>query len=93
MFTDPILKELIKKYPAPKFEDRSNFLYEELIEAVVSQQLSTKAAATIFGRFKTLFWEKIPFPKTSPQHRQRQTASLWDILSKNFLYSSNRSCF
>jgi DNA-3-methyladenine glycosylase II len=61
MFTDPILNELIKKYPAPNFEDRSEFLFRELLEAIVSQQLSIKAADTIFGRFKKLFNEKL-FP-------------------------------
>jgi len=61
MFKDPILNELIKKYPAPTFEDRSNFLFRELIEAIVSQQLSIKAADTIFGRFKKLF-EGSDFP-------------------------------
>jgi len=55
MFTDPILQKLVKKYPAPKFEDRSDFLMRELIEHVVSQQLSVKAADTIFARFVSLF--------------------------------------
>lgn len=55
MFSDPILNSLIKKYPAPHFQDRSAYLYEDLIESIVSQQLSIKAADTIFGRFKGLF--------------------------------------
>jgi DNA-3-methyladenine glycosylase II len=55
MFHDPVLKELIKKYPAPQFEDRSEFLMRELIESVVSQQLSVKVADTIFARFVGLF--------------------------------------
>jgi DNA-3-methyladenine glycosylase II len=63
MFRDPVLQSLVKKYPVPKFEDRSKFLYQELIEAIVSQQLSTKAAATIFGRFKELFGKKFPTPQ------------------------------
>lgn len=63
MFNDKILNKLVKDYPAPKFEDRSTFLYEELVEAIVSQQLSVKAAATIFGRFKALFGKKFPTPK------------------------------
>lgn len=54
-FTDPILLKLIEKYPPPNFQDRSEFLYEDLIESIVSQQLSIKAADTIFGRFKNLF--------------------------------------
>lgn len=57
-FKDPIINKLVKKYPAPKFEDRSKFLYEDLIETIISQQLSGKAANTIFTRFKKLFGQK-----------------------------------
>lgn len=64
MFTDPILKKLVKKYPAPTFSDRSDFLFEDLVESIVSQQLSVKAANTIFTRFKKLFnIEIFPTPK------------------------------
>jgi len=55
MFTDPILNELVKKYPKPHFEDRSDFLMRELIESIISQQLSIKASDTIFARFVDLF--------------------------------------
>ncbi len=55
MFTDPILQQLVKKYPKPHFEDRSEFLMRELIESVISQQLSIKASDTIFARFVGLF--------------------------------------
>jgi DNA-3-methyladenine glycosylase II len=55
MFSDPILQKLIKEYPKPHFEDRSAFLMRELIEHVISQQLSVKAADTIFARFVGLF--------------------------------------
>ncbi len=62
MFSDPILKKLVKQYPAPNFVDKSEFLFEELIESVISQQLSVKASDTIFRRFNALFKSKI-FPK------------------------------
>jgi len=55
MFSDPILKKLVKKYPKPAFQDRSEFLFEDLIESIISQQLSVKASDTIFRRFKELF--------------------------------------
>lgn len=55
MFADPVLKKLVKKYPKPHFEDRSNYLMRELIESVISQQLSIKASDTIFARFVGLF--------------------------------------
>jgi len=55
MFKDPILQNLVKKYPKPHFEDRSDFLLRELLESVISQQLSIKASDTIFARFVGLF--------------------------------------
>lgn len=63
MFKDPVLKKLVKKYPPPNFVDKSEFLFEELIESIISQQLSMKAADTIFARFKNLFGKKFPTPK------------------------------
>ncbi|HSX10031.1 MAG TPA: DNA-3-methyladenine glycosylase [Candidatus Saccharimonadales bacterium] len=61
MFNDPILNKLIKEYPKPHFEDRSESLMRELIRSVISQQLSVKAARTIFARFIDLFPDTI-FP-------------------------------
>lgn len=55
IFSDPILQKLEKIYPAPQFRDRSAFLFENLLESIISQQLSVKAADTIYGRFKKLF--------------------------------------
>lgn len=63
MFTDPILNQLIDKYPAPNFTDKSNFLFENLIESIISQQLSIKASDTIFKRFKDLFLTNFPTPQ------------------------------
>jgi DNA-3-methyladenine glycosylase II len=54
-FEDPVMQQLVAKYPAPHFEDRSKFLFEDLLESIVSQQLSVKASNTIFERFKKLF--------------------------------------
>jgi DNA-3-methyladenine glycosylase II len=55
MFTDKILLDLVAKYPAPQWSDRSKYLFENLIETIISQQLSGKAAETIFNRFKSHF--------------------------------------
>jgi DNA-3-methyladenine glycosylase II len=55
MFTEPIMKKLSKQYPAPKFEDHSADLMQYMIKSVVSQQLSVKAADTIYKRFIALF--------------------------------------
>lgn len=60
MFNDQILNDLIKKYPAPDWSDRSDFLFEDMIESIISQQLSIKAADSIYNRFKQLFIDRNP---------------------------------
>lgn len=52
---DPILAEVIKKAPpfAPRNFGGNYFL--DLVESIISQQLSIKAADTIWGRFQALF--------------------------------------
>lgn len=63
MFKDPILNKLVKTYgPPDNFKDRSEFLYEELVESIIGQQLSGKAADTIFKRFLALY-KNSDFPK------------------------------
>jgi DNA-3-methyladenine glycosylase II len=64
MFKDPILEKLYKTHGPHKFEDRSERLMEELIEAIINQQLSGKAADTIYSRFLKLFrTDKFPTPE------------------------------
>lgn len=64
MFHDPVLKQLINRYPPPQWTDRSDYLFEDLIETIISQQLSGKAADSIFRRFKALFQTKtFPVPE------------------------------
>lgn len=55
MFKDPILNKLYKKHGPHQFEDRSHLLYEKLVENIIGQQLSGKAADTIYSRFLSLF--------------------------------------
>lgn len=62
MFKDPILKKLHKQYGPHQFEDKSEKLYEELVESIIGQQLSGKAADTIFKRFLALYKDS-KFPK------------------------------
>jgi len=59
---DPIIKKISKEITMviPK---RSKDLYFDLIESIVSQQLSGSAARTIFGRFLLLFDNQYPNPK------------------------------
>ncbi|HEX9817617.1 MAG TPA: DNA-3-methyladenine glycosylase [Patescibacteria group bacterium] len=58
--SDPIIRKLHQRVeeqlgPFPSFKPaRPNEYFESLVESVVSQQLSTKVADTIFGRVKAL---------------------------------------
>lgn len=60
--TDPFLAVVIKKYGPSKITPHSNH-YAELIDSIISQQLSVKAAATIHGRVLGLFGGKVPTPE------------------------------
>lgn len=51
---DPVLFSYIKKIDLPEFKPAED-LFVDLCESIISQQLSEKAGATIFGRFKSLF--------------------------------------
>jgi DNA-3-methyladenine glycosylase II len=59
---DSILGEIIKHSPLPAFTPHKNY-YQELVESIISQQLSVKAAATILKRFRELFAEDFPSPE------------------------------
>ncbi len=59
---DAVMKSVIKK--TGKLEPVKNTnLYFSLLQSITSQQLSTKAGDTIFGRFLDLFPERLPEEK------------------------------
>lgn len=58
---DPIIGQLIRRAGPMKLKPRRLTPYQSLVSAVVYQQLSGKAAATILGRFKAMF-EPDEFP-------------------------------
>lgn len=58
---DPILAKVIKRAPLPNIKPHTDY-YRELVESIISQQLSVKAAATILKRFKDLFASDFPSP-------------------------------
>lgn len=60
--SDSVLAELINTHPAPTFTPHTNY-YHELVDSIISQQLSVKAARTIEGRFKDLFGGDFPSPE------------------------------
>ena len=51
---DEKMGRLIVEFEKPEFKKDSNY-FEALVRAIVYQQLSGKAAATIYKRFKNLF--------------------------------------
>lgn len=52
--SDSRLAEVIAAHPQPIFRPHTDY-YRELVESIISQQLSTKAAATIYRRFVDSF--------------------------------------
>lgn len=60
--SDSKLAAVIKKYGPCKIEPHSNH-YAELIDSIISQQLSVKAAATIHRRVLSIFGGKVPTPE------------------------------
>jgi DNA-3-methyladenine glycosylase II len=60
--SDPRLAFLIEAHTKPAFLPHTNY-YHELVDSIISQQLSVKAARTIEGRFKDLFGGEFPSPE------------------------------
>lgn len=59
---DLIIAELIARYPAPTFHKHGNY-YQELVDSIISQQLSVKAVRAIETRFKDLYGGIFPSPE------------------------------
>ena len=60
---DPILRTLMQKYgPCRMARHQHTDPFQALVHAIISQQLSTKAAATIAARFASLFGSTFPSP-------------------------------
>lgn len=66
---DPVLAKLFEQYPAVILHPHTNY-FQSLAEAIISQQLSDKAATTIVNRFKALF-KGVDFP--SPKQVLRKS--------------------
>jgi len=59
---DPFLAPIIAEVGLCTIQPHRNY-YQELVDSIVSQQLSVKAASTIFKRFLDIFGGKFPEPK------------------------------
>ncbi|MEO1714740.1 MAG: DNA-3-methyladenine glycosylase 2 family protein, partial [Bacteroidota bacterium] len=62
LLKDATLRPLIRQIDLPE-RSSSGDVYIDLLRAIVSQQLSTKAASTIYGRFLDLFSELVVDPE------------------------------
>lgn len=52
---DPVIKSLVKDYMIDEWNKYGNYLFIDIIDAIISQQLSGKASEAISKRFKSLF--------------------------------------
>lgn len=59
---DPLLKKVLSAVELQEYNPETT-VYGSLLRSIISQQLSVKAAATIYGRFVDLFESKTPDPK------------------------------
>ena len=59
---DPVLRPVITRVGLCTIKPNKNY-YQELVDAIMSQQLSVHAARSIEGRFRDLFGGKFPTPE------------------------------
>jgi DNA-3-methyladenine glycosylase II len=64
MRRDPVMRDLIRQHgPCGLADNQHTDPYKALVHSIMSQQLSTKAAATIARRFNDLFGGTFPTPR------------------------------
>ena len=68
---DEKMGRLIAEFEKPEFKKDSNY-FEALVRAIVYQQLSGKAAATIYKRFKNLFPQNKHFTPIMVKERSHE---------------------
>lgn len=86
---DPILYAAAKKIGFNRKLNKSNsgLYFEELCEIIIGQQLSGKAADSIFGRFEKLFSKKItPERIIKTTHEKLRSAGLSNSKAKYLRY-------
>ena len=71
---DNRLKEIIQSCPYPRSRRHSD-VYMALLSSIVSQQLSVRAADTIFNRFLDIFPDRYPYPEKLIRTRNERLRS------------------
>ncbi len=89
---EPLLAKVIERFPGKRLElEGMSSPFESLLEAIVYQQLTGKAAATILGRVKALFTGEITPKKVLQAEEEKlrgaglsraKTAALKDLAAK-----------
>jgi DNA-3-methyladenine glycosylase II len=80
---DPVLAKVIATSPLCTIRPHKNY-YQELVDSIISQQLSVKAAAAIEQRFRDLFGGEFPAPE------QILTKDLEELRAIGFSYAKGR---
>lgn len=60
--SDPKIFSLIEKFDLPGLHPKSDHFFSSVCEIIINQQLSDKAASTIFHKFKSLFQDGLITP-------------------------------
>lgn len=80
---DPVMKKLIAKYklePLPKPDLSPQYIFNDIVETILGQQLSNKAADVIIDRFRKLFKRPLPTPAQvldTPDQKIRDCGTSW----------------
>lgn len=61
--SDPVMKKLISRFGKLEFMVHEEDLFAEIVDSIISQQLSGKVAKVIYSRFEKLFPKKRVGPK------------------------------
>ncbi|MDQ3065253.1 MAG: DNA-3-methyladenine glycosylase 2 family protein, partial [bacterium] len=80
---DPVLSPIISRYGICTIRPHTNY-YRELVESIISQQLSVKAAASINRKFIDLFDAEFPSPSAilEKSHEELRSAGLSNAKAK-----------
>lgn len=84
---DKILKKLIEKSGEPELKEGTNY-FHSLLETIIAQQISGKAAASIINKFLDLFPKRKPIPELLVKLEEEQLAAVGISKQKrSYLYS------
>ncbi len=72
---DPVLSPIISRYGICTIRPHTNY-YRELVESIISHQLSVKAAASINRKFIDLFDAEFPSPSAILENRMKSLEAL-----------------